>query len=102
MSFERSEKLKILTDSQIKQVVKIMHINSYDLGETVISQGTPHGIAIWIVVRGQVQHGSETIETFTCIDDEYIDERPHGNFGEPVTALADVTDIAKISREDFE
>jgi cGMP-dependent protein kinase len=78
-----------------------MHINSYDEGECVISRGTPRGIAIWIVVRGSVIYGERVIDTFTTIDDENVDKKPYGNFGEPVVANCE-TDIAKISREDFE
>ena len=46
----------------------------------VISRGTPHGIAIWIVVRGQVKDLStgKIINTYTCIDDAYVNEQPFG------------------------
>lgn len=69
----------------------------------MISRGTPHGIAIWIVVRGQVKDLSsgEIVNTYTCIDDSSVNEVPYGAFTQNVVSIED-SDIAKISTTDFE
>ena len=80
ISIEKSKVLKILTKSQIEAIIDRMEIGSYKPGQIVIGRGSPKGMKIYIILKGNIKCGNKFFGLYSCIGDEEIQSNATDNW----------------------
>lgn len=101
MAFDKSKVLNSLSSPQIKQLIDCMTINSFESGALVIPGRTRKKDNLFIVLKGKLALGGDSIytEAFQMLDEEEF--LKSGNEEFPDLVAVGQVDLASISSEDF-
>ena len=72
MSLNKSYTLQQLTNEQKDAIAKSVSVHTYAPGNMIIAEGSPFTTGLYIVVKGSVNLGYNTVGTHNCIGDNYI------------------------------
>jgi hypothetical protein len=80
-----------------------MGIQTYAMGETVVPAGEKLGSKLYLVLKGTLASNNQIFATkFTCLGDSKLERNMSGSFKFDVVAAEADTDVASITRENFE
>lgn len=101
IAVEKNENLQKLMKAQIESLVSTMKIQSFNEGDTVITQG-PHN-TMWVVVRGSLVNAKNKICIGKVFDTVNADSLVYGNgvLENDIKATEETT-VAVITKEEFE
>lgn len=101
IAFEHNEYLKKLNRDQIDRLIAAVTVRSYVRREVVVAANTGLAVGLWVVVKGELASGSETlIGTFMVLGD--LNFQGEGQWEEDVVVRSETADVAFISKPDFE
>ncbi|CAG9325580.1 unnamed protein product [Blepharisma stoltei] len=103
IALERSPYISQLTRDQVESIIRSMRVHTFQHGQIVINAGIEKGVALYILLKGNLRNhsGTKVYESLCCLGDLDIT----GNFNEiyPEELIAEgKVDIAVISRAEFE